>query len=167
MIRFFLVCNGEKKNTAVTQFAPVDARRCFPCWDEPAFKVSIHMAIHLSDTVSVKWFRREWKWIVPITVSCGSYASQKKFLLKTKSEKLDVPELTNLISTSDGSFWIKLNVDQTGFYRVKYDDVLAAGLRSAIEANQLSPTDRFGILDDAFALSMACKQTLSFLLSSF
>lgn len=84
------------------------------------------------------------QWIIPITVSCGSYASQKKFLLKTKSENFDVPELTNLISTSNGSFWIKLNVNQTGFYRVKYDDVLAAGLRSAIEANQLSPTDRFG-----------------------
>lgn len=43
-----------------------------------------------------------------------------------------------------GCLWIKFNVDQTGFYRVKYDDELAARLRYAIEANQLSATDRFG-----------------------
>ena len=42
--------------------------------------------------------------------------------------------------------WIKINVDQTGFYRVKYDDELTARLKYAIQANCLSATDRFGII---------------------
>ena len=52
---------------------------------------------------------------------------------------------------SDGSnlasSWVKLNVNQTGFYRVKYDEDLAAKLRYAIENKYLSATDRFGNFD--------------------
>ncbi|KAF3960164.1 hypothetical protein CMV_015100 [Castanea mollissima] len=104
------------------------------------------------------------QWIVPITLCRGSYDVHKKFLLQTKSETLDMKELP-----SDGnnlaSSWVKLNVNQTGFYRVKYDEDLAAKLRYAVENKYLSATDRFGILDDSFALCMARQQPLNSLLT--
>jgi aminopeptidase N len=62
------------------------------------------------------------------------------------------------------NFWIKLNVNQTSFYRVSYDEELASRLRYAIETNKLSAADRYGVLDDAYALCMAGKQKLVSLL---
>ncbi|XP_042507016.1 aminopeptidase M1-like isoform X3 [Macadamia integrifolia] len=117
------------------------------------------------------------EWIVPVTLCIGSYERRKNFLIETKSGNLDI---SNLWCSSDGNartyelhqekwddeqLWVKLNVGQTGFYRVKYDDVLAARLRRAIEANLLSSTDRFGILDDSYALFEVSELSLSSLLS--
>ncbi|XP_050380494.1 aminopeptidase M1-like [Argentina anserina] len=108
------------------------------------------------------------KWIVPITISLGSYERRKNFLLEKKSSEVDLSDLldscvTNL-ETSDEQFWVKVNAEQSGFYRVKYDDRLAARLKKAIEHNRLEATDKFGILDDAHALCEACEQSLSSLL---
>jgi puromycin-sensitive aminopeptidase len=105
------------------------------------------------------------QWIVPITLCCCSYDLHKNFLLQKESEYLDVKELLGCSVAENKSAWIKLNVDQTGFYRVKYDEDLAARLRIAIEKKQLSATDRFGILDDSFALCMAGKQSLTSLIT--
>ncbi|KAL6598509.1 hypothetical protein ACP70R_046208 [Stipagrostis hirtigluma subsp. patula] len=101
-------------------------------------------------------------WIVPITSCCGSYDAQKKFLLKDKTDTVNIKEFTDSLG-ADG-FWIKLNIDQTGFYRVKYDDELAAGLENAIKAKKLSLMDKIGIVEDSYSLSIARKQTLTSLL---
>ncbi|KAJ4782232.1 Aminopeptidase M1 [Rhynchospora pubera] len=97
------------------------------------------------------------KWIVPVTFCCGSYDAQKKFLLEDVHSKVDLTGLNGA--------WIKLNSNQTGFYRVNYDDELASGLKFAIESKQLTASDRYGVLDDSYALCMACKQNLSSLIS--
>ncbi|KAI6679923.1 hypothetical protein NL676_033804 [Syzygium grande] len=96
------------------------------------------------------------QWIVPITFCCGSYDARQSFLLETKSASIDLQE---------SGAWIKVNVDQTGFYRVKYDEDLQAELSYAIVNNMLSATDRFGILDDSFALCVARQQSLTSLLT--
>ena len=95
-------------------------------------------------------------WIVPITVSIGSYIKCKTFLLEKKSQKLDISELVQSPHQNkstfnekneekcDEHFWVKVNIEQSGFYRVKYEDKLAARLRKAIESNCLSATDKFG-----------------------
>ncbi|KAF4365814.1 hypothetical protein G4B88_012879 [Cannabis sativa] len=111
------------------------------------------------------------KWIVPITLCCGSYDNQINFLLESNSGALDMNEFGLAeAATAEGKGssslgWIKLNVNQTGFFRVKYDEDLAERLRYAIENKYLTATDRFGILDDAFALCMASQQSLSSLLT--
>ncbi|CAM0951104.1 unnamed protein product [Alopecurus aequalis] len=101
-------------------------------------------------------------WIVPITSGCGAYNTQKK-LLKLKRDKLVIASQCGE-RKKGGNFWTKLNINGTGFYRVKYDDELAAALQNALEAKKLSLMDKIGIVDDSHALSMARQQTLASLL---
>ncbi|KAH9623370.1 hypothetical protein KSS87_015921 [Heliosperma pusillum] len=94
-------------------------------------------------------------WNVPIVLCYGSYDNQQTFLLRTKCGSIEVKE----------SAWVKVNVDQAGFYRVKYDEKLTTQIRSAVESNLLSATDRFGVLDDYYALCMGVQQPLHSLLT--
>ncbi|XLT29712.1 hypothetical protein HN873_061004 [Arachis hypogaea] len=109
----------------------------------------------------------EGHWVVPVTLCFGSYDVRKNFLLQAKSEALDIKELVGSQIAGDqvANSWIEVNVDQTGFYRVKYDEPLVARLRYAIDKQLLSTADRHGILDDLFALCMARQESLTSLIN--
>eukprot|EP00249_Psilotum_nudum_P022536 c28554_g1_i1 orf=366-3035(+) len=119
------------------------------------------------------------EWIIPIVLCCGSYKSTTTSLIQGKVAKVSLPNSDLMDASGNSEFsqvnaqeeskivpstWVKLNVGQTGFYRVQYDEGLASCLRSAIAIGSLNPVDKFGILDDTYALCMACKQPLSTLL---
>ncbi|MFZ1085387.1 MAG: M1 family metallopeptidase [Terracidiphilus sp.] len=44
-LRGFYLSKTEKRNYAVTQFESTDARRAFPCFDEPAFKATYDVSV--------------------------------------------------------------------------------------------------------------------------
>ncbi|CAN1120838.1 Aminopeptidase M1 [Linum perenne] len=104
-------------------------------------------------------------WIVPISSCYGSYNANKSFLLESKRGTLDIKEFLGSNAMENNTTWIKVNVGQTGFYRVKYDEELTARLRDVIENKQIDEMDRYGVLDDAFALCMAQHQPLTSLLN--
>ena len=63
-------------------------------------------------------------------------------------------ERTSGLTLAGGSNdWVKINPEQTGFFRVKYRSDDLALLRPAIESLALSPIDRLGIQNDAYALA--------------
>ena len=85
-------------------------------------------------------------WEVPISVYNGHTSEINSFLMDGRTTEL------SLAGTSD---WTKVNVNQTGFYRVSYLIEDWDRLRPAILERQLSATDRLGLQNDAFALTRA------------
>jgi aminopeptidase N len=65
--------------------------------------------------------------------------------------KFDIPPETT---------WIKVNVNQSGFYRVTYSNDMWQSIISALQHNHtaFSPADRAGLIDDAFTL---CRYVIS------
>lgn len=80
------------------------------------------------------------KWILPITFSLGSYERHRTFLLETKSREVNISEHVDSSDNGlknqqkcDEQLWVKVNIKQSGFYSINYEDKLTPRLRKAIE----------------------------------
>ncbi len=93
----------------------------------------------------------EQTWIVPVTLQCWTVSGDRRelsILMEDTHLRVDLP---------DDVIAYKLNTDQTGFYRVHYDDdsLNLAALGGRIKDRSLAHTDRWGLQNDLFALVRA------------
>ena len=92
----------------------------------------------------------ETLWKVPIGVYTSNGDDSASRLMDTKLLAWDVTD-----SGAADEAWTKLNPEQTGFYRVRYSSTDLQRLVEPIRSKTLTPIDRLGIQNDAFALSRA------------
>jgi len=84
-------------------------------------------------------------WPIPITMKVNG--KEQKLLMEKGEESMTVPE---------GVESLKLNLEETGFYRVYYE-----GLYDRVWRSNLSPVDRYGIVSDAHAFTIQGKMDFS------
>ncbi|XP_021919323.1 endoplasmic reticulum aminopeptidase 1-like isoform X2 [Zootermopsis nevadensis] len=90
-----------------------------------------------------------YKWYVPLSYFTDQHIGKVHHIWMNMSDvKFDIPADT---------IWIKMNVNQSGFYRVTYSDDMWQSIISALQHNHtvFSPADRASLIDDAFTLCRA------------
>ncbi|CAH1983243.1 unnamed protein product [Acanthoscelides obtectus] len=97
------------------------------------------------------------KWYVPVTYTTS--VDENKFQ-KTSTQLWMQPDKDAQIQLPEGASWIILNNQQTGFYRVNYDDTLWAEIEKALKSDSfddIGELNRAQIVDDLFSLAKANK----------
>ncbi|XP_064882937.1 endoplasmic reticulum aminopeptidase 1b [Oncorhynchus nerka] len=84
-------------------------------------------------------------WQVPLTYITSSSSTVHRFLLKTRTDVLYLPEEVE---------WVKFNVDMSGYYMVHYEGEGWRSLTSLLLTNHraLSSNDRASLINNAFQL---------------
>jgi len=86
-------------------------------------------------------------WNIPLGYITSKNPKNPKFINVNKFE--------SIIEVESDIKWIKFNPNQTGFYRVNYEEKYYGMLSKAILNNELNSIDRLGIQNDLSALSEA------------
>ncbi|XP_062127173.1 glutamyl aminopeptidase [Drosophila sulfurigaster albostrigata] len=99
-----------------------------------------------------------YKWSVPVTYILDTFASGEVEDLIFQYDQDSVP-----ITASSDVKWIKLNVHQTGYYRVNYDSILWEVINNQLieDPSRFDIADRAHLLNDAFALADASQLAYS------
>src|SRR3989454_9068862 len=84
-------------------------------------------------------------WPVPITMKING--KEQKLLMERREESMATPDWVDSL---------KLNLEETGFYRVYYE-----GLYDRVWRSNMSPVDRYGIVSDAHAFAIQGKLDFS------
>ena len=121
--------------------------------EESGITVSVEQRRFVYDSIIDGAGEDETLWHVPLRARSGQNDEVASVLQQGRSASLSVGGGTN--------DWVKINPEQTGFFRVKYRGDDLALLRPAIESLDLSAVDRLGIQSDAYALAKAGIQPAS------
>lgn len=87
--------------------------------------------------------RSKESWLIPLSIKTDKGTLDK--LMTARSDSIDL----------GGAAWFKVNHGQTGFYRVFYQGGELDRLKILVRDKTLPPEDRWGILNDAFALCIS------------
>jgi puromycin-sensitive aminopeptidase len=87
-------------------------------------------------------------WKVPITVATKGNPLAASLMLSEQSTTV------TLEGVGEGD-WVLVNPERVGFYRVAYSSELFSNLTPALSSHTLSPRDRLGLQNDAFAMARA------------
>ena len=86
-------------------------------------------------------------WRVPVGLK-SAHASASLLMDDRKTS-------SSLLASDGENAWVKVNPEQTGFFRVKYSPEDLQLLAGPIRTKELSASDRLGVQNDAYALSRA------------
>jgi aminopeptidase N len=105
--------------------------------------ISLSQERFFSSPISRKANKKKTLWKVPVSI----------FKSRNKTENILIEKTSSVIKPLKKGEWLKLNLNETGFYRVKYQHAFLEDLKEAILKKKLDPKDRLGLISNAFALA--------------